>query len=109
MTPSAKTRQFSLFAIVGLLLILGLGQSIHRHLVYDVPWVPGTEKSVWSIEASVQFFARGEPVTVNLRRPSDQEGFAVVDENGASPGYGLSFVNLAAQPTAQWTVREANG
>jgi len=109
MPPSAKTRQFSLFAIVGLLLILGLGQSIHRHLVYDVPWVPGTEKSVWSIEASVQFFARGEPVTVNLRRPIDQEGFAVVDENGASPGYGLSFVEAAGQPTAQWTVREANG
>ncbi|MBT5219519.1 MAG: inactive transglutaminase family protein [Woeseia sp.] len=109
MSPSAQTRKFSLFALVGLLLILGLGQSIHRHLVYDVPWVPGTEKLIWSIEASVQFFARGEPVTVNLRRPSDQDGFSVLDENGASPGYGLSLIGLADQPTAQWTVREANG
>ena len=109
MKPIAGSRQFSLLAIVFILLILGLGQSIHRHYVYDVPWVPGTEKSIWTIEASVQFFARGAPVTVNLRRPRNQDGFAIVDENGASPGYGLSFVDLADQPTAQWTVREARG
>ena len=109
MKSPARARQFSLLAIVALLLVLGLGQSIHRHYVYDVPWIPGTEKSIWSIEASVQFFARGDPVTVNLRRPTDQSGFAILDENGASPGYGLSFVDLAGQPTAQWTVRQADG
>lgn len=109
MITSARARRFSLFSIVGLLLALGLGQSIHRHFAYEVPWLPGTEKSIWSIEASVRFFARGGPVSVNLRRPSNQDGFAVLDESGASPGYGLSFVDLAGRPTAQWSVREATG
>jgi hypothetical protein len=109
MNTPARTRRFSLFAIVGLLLLLGLGHSIHRHNVYDVPWIPGTEKSIWSIEASIQFFARGEPVSVNLRRPSSQAGFAVLDESGASPGYGLSLVDHIGLPTAQWSVREATG
>lgn len=109
MNPTARTRQFSLIAIVTLLLVLGLGQSIHRHLEYDVPWLPGTDKSIWSIEASVQFFARGQPVTVNLRRPKNQDGFAILDENAASPGYGLSFIEINGQPTAQWTVRKADG
>jgi len=109
MNTPARTRRFSLFAIVGLLLILGFGQSIHRHTVYDVPWLPGTEKSIWSIEASIQFFARGEPVSVSLRRPSNQAGFAVLDESGASPGYGLSLVDHIGLPTAQWAVREATG
>jgi hypothetical protein len=109
MNKSAQSSRFSLFALVGLLSVLGLGQSIHRHIVYDIPWVPGTEKSIWSIEASIQFFGRGDPVSVNLRRPSDQAGFAVLDESGASPGYGLSFVDHIGLPTAQWSIREATG
>ena len=106
---SSQTRQISLFAIVGLLLVLGLGQSFHRHYSYDVPWIPGVEKSVWSIEARIQFIARNQPVSVNLRRPTDQAGFSVLDESGASPGYGLNFIDDAGLPIAQWTVREANG
>jgi hypothetical protein len=109
MNTPARTRRFSLIAIVGMLLILGFGHSVHRHMVYDVPWVPGTEQSIWSIEASIQFFARGKPVAVNLRRPSDQAGFSVLDESGASPGYGLSLVDHIGLPTAQWTIREARG
>jgi len=109
MNTTARTRRFSLFAIVGLLLVLGLGQSVHRYMIYDVPWIPGTEKLIWSIEASIQFLARGEPVSVSLRRPGDQAGFAVLDESGASPGYGLSFVDHIGLPTAQWSIREASG
>ena len=90
-------------------MVLGLGQSLHRHYVYDVPWMPGTEKSVWSIEARIQFTARNQPVSVNLRRPTNQAGFAVLDESGASPGYGLNFLDQGGLPTAQWTVREASG
>lgn len=105
----SQTRRLSLFAIVGLLVVVGLGQSIHRHMVYEVPWMPGTEKSIWSIEARVEFIARGDPVSVNLRRPPDQPSFAVLDESGASPGYGLNFIEYQGLPTAQWTVREANG
>jgi hypothetical protein len=104
-----RTRRISLFAIVGLLVVIGMGLAIHRHYVYEVPWVPGEEISVWSIEARIQFSARGEPVTVNLRRPDNQPGFSVVDESGASPGYGLNFVEPQGAPTAQWTIREADG
>ena len=104
-----RTRRISLFAIVGLLVVIGMGLAIHRHYVYEVPWVPGEEISVWSIEARIQFSARGEPVTVNLRRPDNQAGFSVVDESGASPGYGLNFLEQRGAPTAQWTIREAEG
>ena len=105
----AKRRQISLFAIVGVLVAVGLGQSLHRHFVYEVPWMPGAEKRVWSIEARVQFVARGDSVSVNLRRPADQPDFSILDESGASPGYGLNFTDDRGQPTAQWTVREADG
>ena len=107
-SPS-QTRRISLFALVGLLVIVGLGQAVHRHYAYEVPWVPGAEKSIWSIEARVDFVARGEPVSVKLRRPPNQPAFSILDESGASPGYGLNFIEHQGLPTAQWTVRKAEG
>lgn len=104
-----RTRRNSLLIIVILLTAVGLAQAFHRHYVYEVPWIPGTETSVWSIEARVQFTARGDAVTVNLRRPSNQPGFSVLDESGASPGYGLNFIEHRGLPTAQWTIREVDG
>jgi hypothetical protein len=106
---TARNRRLSLFAIVGLLVVLGGWQSLHRHYYYDVPWLPGAAKSVWSIEARIQFNARNQPVSVNLRRPTDQAGFAILDESGASLGYGLNLIDHRGLPTAQWTVREASG
>lgn len=107
--PPARTRRLSLIAIVTLLMVVGLGQAFHRHYVFEVPWIPGSDQSTWSIEARIQFFARGEPVSVRLRRPADQPGFALLDETGASPGYGLSFMDGNGSPIAEWTVREATG
>ena len=106
---STRRRRLSLIVLVSILVIAGLAQSIHRHYQYEVPWIPGIEKAIWSIEARIQFIARGEPVTVNLRRPRNQSGFSVLDESGASPGYGLNFIELGGLPTAQWTIREAMG
>lgn len=106
---AVRTRQVSLYTITALLVLVGLGMTYHRYSMYDVPLVPGTEKLVWSIEASVQFFATGGPVTVTLRRPTDQRGFSILDESGASPGYGLTFIDDGALPAAQWSVRGASG
>jgi len=104
-----RTRRLSLYAIVALLVTIGLAQSFHRHVVYEVPWFPGEEKSIWSIEARIEFRARNQPVTVKLHRPANQPGFAILDESGASPGYGLNFVDERGEPVAQWTIRQARG
>ncbi len=109
MNLSARRRRFSLYALVGVLVLIGVGQSLHRHLVYDVPWVPDKEKLVWSIEASIDFFATGGPASVTLRRPSSQPRFTVLDESGASPGFGLTFDDIDGQPVASWAIRQTSG
>ncbi len=106
---SGNRRLFSLVALVTLLLGVGMGMSYYRHVTLDVPWFPGQEKFIWTIEASVTFQGDGGPAKVTLGRPVSQQGFAVLDESGASPGYGLAFMDEPDQPKAQWTTREANG
>ena len=103
-----KSRQISLYTIVALLMAIGVGWSIQRHNAYDIPWVPDTDQIIWSIEARVEFIGTGRPVTVTLRRPSDQAGFSILDESAASAGFGLNFIDDDL-PVAQWTIREARG
>ncbi len=97
------------YLIVGLLLVLGIGTSLHRHIQLEVPWTPGEQRLVWEVEAVVDFMALGSPVRVDLALPSHQRGYRILTENTASPGYGLSFLQDETGRRAQWSIREAAG
>ncbi|MCG6657125.1 inactive transglutaminase family protein [Halomonas campisalis] len=97
------------YLIVGLLLVLGIGFSVHRHVQLEVPWTPGEQRQTWEVEAVVDFTALGEPVRVDFALPSHQRGYRILTENTASPGYGLSFLQDDAARRAQWSIREATG
>ncbi|MDO6749387.1 UUP1 family membrane protein, partial [Gilvimarinus sp. 1_MG-2023] len=59
---------------------------------------------VWSVEARVELSTDGDPVRAVLARPSNQPGFMLLRESGASPGYGLNFID-GGNPVAEWTKR----
>jgi len=95
--------------IVGLLLVAGSLLTWYRHQAFDVPWMPGIKRQVWSIEAKVEFIARGDPVKISLAIPDTQSGFERISEHTASPGYGLAFVDDGAGRRAEWSIRSAQG
>jgi hypothetical protein len=97
------------YLIVGLLMALGIGLSAHRHVQFEVPWVPGEQRQIWEVEAVVDFTALGDPVRVDLALPSHQRGYRILTENTASPGYGLAFQQSENGRHAQWSIREATG
>jgi len=104
------SRRFSLYAVAGVLFVVGIGLTIQRHVAYDIPWVPDTAQKVWSIEARIEFVANGGPVSATLRRPpGEQAGFSILDESAASSGYGLNMIENASGEYAQWSVRDAQG
>lgn len=97
------------YLLVSVLMLAGIGLSLHRHLQFDVPWLPGEQRQVWEIEAQVNLTARGEPVIVDMALPSHQQGYRLLTEHTASSGYGLAFREENGGRRAQWTIREANG
>lgn len=105
---SQAPKRWSFYLLVTVLLLIGLGLIIHRHWAYEVPLLYGQTQTIWSVEAKIEFSAQGEPVKVSMVRPSDQANFRILQENGASPGYGLNFID-GATPRAQWTIRSATG
>ena len=98
------------YLLVGLLFIAGISLTLHRHYTFDIPWLPGETRQTWSIEAKVEFDATGREVTASLAIPSTQPGFTQLNQQTASPGYGLSFSerNNGGQ-RAEWSIRRAFG
>ena len=97
------------FALVAGLFIVGMSQTIQRHLAFDIPWLPGETRTIWNIDAKIDFEAKGEPVLATLTTPAHQAGFTQISQNASSPGYGLSFIDETNIPKAEWSIREATG
>ncbi|MCK2183166.1 inactive transglutaminase family protein [Halomonas getboli] len=97
------------YLIVALLLVTGIAMSVHRHIEFEVPWTPGEQRQIWEIEAQVNFRADGGPAKVDLALPSTQQGFRVLTEHTASPGYGLNYLEDGGARRAEWAVRDAEG
>ncbi|MDX1268286.1 MAG: UUP1 family membrane protein, partial [Oceanisphaera sp.] len=97
------------YLIVAALFLVGLALMLHRHFVYEVPWLPGEKRQIWSIEAKVEFEADGKPVKASLAIPGSQPGFTLMNESAASPGYGLSFIEANGTSRAEWSIRNASG
>jgi hypothetical protein len=98
------------YTLLVLMALSGIGIAVMRHVMTGTPILPGKEKSVWLIEARVDFVANGGPVTANLSLPDlHSPGFELYEEQAASPGYGFSVLEDGGKRRAEWTKREASG
>ncbi|MSR15798.1 MAG: hypothetical protein EXR86_14845 [Gammaproteobacteria bacterium] len=89
---------------------LGLGLVYLKVTRLGIPLDPSVEAAVWDVEARVGFDGRNLPVKVKLALPDSPRGFAVLDEDFVSRGYGLAIGN--GTPNARravWTIRRASG
>lgn len=97
------------YLLVLLLTGLGLGSAIYRHINLEVPWFPGETREVWSVEARLEFTALGEGVIAQLAIPEAQQGFTLLEQGTASPGYGLSYLTEQDIPAVRWSTKQAAG
>jgi hypothetical protein len=102
-------RRTPFYLLIVLLCCAGLGMTAYSHTVLGVPFTPGETRQIWSVEATIEFTARGEPAFVSLATPGTQKGFTLLNRSAASPGYGLSFVERDGYERAEWSIRTASG
>lgn len=95
------------YTVVALLIAAGLTLAWFRHTHLNIPLWPGQSKSVWLIEARIDFFATGGPVGVSLDLPDNPPGFRQASEQAASPGYGFTVVEGPGGRRGEFTRRHA--
>jgi hypothetical protein len=103
-------RRRHLYALAGALTVAGLSLATYRATVLDFPLAPDSQRSLWTIETRIEFerYTPG-PAKVALTIPSQPYGFAVIDENFISRGYGVSVDQEDGLRTALWAIRRAEG
>lgn len=99
----------SLYLIVALLIVIGVGTAWLRHAHTGEAFLPGAQRDVWQVEARIHFFATGEPVKVSLALPDIGQRFSLFNERATSPGYGFAVVENRNQSRGEWTKRSAQG
>lgn len=103
----SRAGYFTTLTLIGL---IGILVAVLRHMDTGVPFLPGQERSVWLVEARIDFEALDGEVTASLSLPERQvPGFELFDEQAASQGYGFSILSKPQGRRAEWTRREARG
>jgi hypothetical protein len=100
-----------LYLLTGLLTIIGLGVFVYKAAVLGFPLLPAAETRVWTVQARFSIEAGRVPVKAVLQIPNGQPGYAILDENFVSRGYGLTLGEQEENGgrEARWAIRRASG
>jgi hypothetical protein len=91
------------------LALAGLGLFFYKARVLGYPTQPDAQAEIWTVETRVAFEAAPGPVKTTLYIPGLTPGFALLDENFVSRGFGFTTPYVSGGRQVQWTVRQAEG
>lgn len=98
------------YVVTAILFITGLLLSLYQHFTFEIPFLPGSQRQVWTVEAKIEFEPNSNnAATVDFALPALQPGFTQLSQNTASVGFGTSYVTKKDQPYVEWTKRNAIG
>jgi hypothetical protein len=95
--------------IAFLLVALGGSVFVYKWRVLGFPVEPDTTTQVWTVEARVGFEPGPGPVKASLFIPGLTPGFAILDENFVSRGFGFTTRYVSGGREVQWARRRSRG
>lgn len=98
-----------LYGLACALTVLGLGLFAYKAFILHFPLTPDLTTRAWTVETSISFTTRQEPVKVELFIPKNTPRIAVMDENFISRGFGLTNETDESNRKAVWSIRKASG
>lgn len=98
------------YLVTAVLFVAGLLLMIYQHVTFEIPFLPGQQREVWSVEAKVEFEPNNTgAATVDLAMPPVQPGFTQISQSTASLGFGISYVLKQNNSYVEWTKRNPIG
>ena len=98
------------YVVTAILFITGILLMAYQHVTFEIPFLPGDQRTVWQVEAKVEFEPLGNtPATVDLVIPDEQPGFFQLSQTTASIGYGSTYIKKDNGSYIEWTKRNPVG
>lgn len=98
------------YVVTAVLFITGLLLMAYQHITFEIPFLPGEQRTVWQVEAKVEFEPTGTgAATVDLVIPDVQPGFFQLSQTTASIGYGSAYIQRQNSSYIEWTKRNPVG
>lgn len=103
-------KKFSHWLILCVLLMLsGTAIMAYKVSVLGYPIKPGQQEDSWTVQARVELKPGEGPVKVALKLPAQSPGFARLQEDYISRGFGLSITDEQWSREANWAIRRVKG
>ncbi len=98
------------YFVTAILFVAGILLMVYQHLTFEVPFLPGQARTLWSVEAKIEFRPSGDgPVAVNFAMPAVQPGLLQVRQDTSSLGYGVDYLTRHGSNYVEWTKRSVSG
>ena len=104
-----EDRDYRITFIATMLILVGVAVFAYKWQVLGFPARPDAETQVWTVEVTVSFNAGPGPIKANLYIPGLTPGFAILEENYLSRGFGYTPGYVRGGRQVQWTRRKARG
>lgn len=104
-------KTYKVWVLALILFLIGGSLFLYKWRVLGYPLLPEQETRIWTVETTVQFDAgeKSMPVKATLHIPGLTPGFAMLDENFVSRGFGFTTRYVAGGRQVQWAIRRAKG
>lgn len=97
-----------LYALVSILLIIGLGLTLYKYFVLGFTLTPGGTETVWQIQARIHFDADGGPVKVSMTLPEQDVARKSIFSENISEDYRFNIVEEDGLRKGVWSRSDAN-
>ncbi len=104
-------KAYKIWVLALILFLIGGSLFLYKWRVLGYPLLPEDETRIWTVETTVKFDAgeKSMPVQATLHIPGLTPGFAMLDENFVSRGFGFTTRYVAGGRQVQWAIRRAKG
>lgn len=102
-------RELQVWFMALLLIVVGAALTYYKSRTLGFPLLPDSRAEVWTVEATLSFEAGQGPIKARMFIPGLTPGFAILDENFVSRGFGATPRYVTGGREVQWARRRAAG
>ncbi|MCE7903134.1 MAG: hypothetical protein DYH20_10935 [Gammaproteobacteria bacterium PRO9] len=104
-------KRYKVWGFALILFLIGGSIFLYKWRALGYPLLPADETLIWTVETTIQLDAgeRALPLKATLHIPGLTPGFAMLDENFVSRGFGFTTRYVPGGRQVQWAIRRAKG